>query len=267
MAAGIAKNEVTASKRRAVLEVVKLSDNSFCPRGTSLAAYLYVGASVASIALATGTLSNVRRALTFTSFTFTASSATDQLTKVAHALETGDGPINVSNSGGALPAPLAAATPYYVIKVDADNIKLATSVANAYAGTAIDLTTNGTGTQTLAAATGCERGMDGFFLYEFTQAETNVDGSELGVWIVPESTYQAFTSIAFNNGVADIWNYVLENGRTAGDLMRLTVRSLVARFTKTGNDYVIRDLANSKDSHSSTVTASGKTASSVIDPT
>ena len=80
------------------------------------------------------------------SFVFSAiSSATDKLTKTAHGLNTGDGPCAVYNAGGALPAPLAAATDYWVIKVDADNIKLATSSANAFIGTAIDLTTNGTG--------------------------------------------------------------------------------------------------------------------------
>jgi hypothetical protein len=50
---------------------------------------------------------------------------------------------------GTLPAPLATATTYYVIKdADAKNYRLATSVANAYAGTAIDITSTGSGTHT-----------------------------------------------------------------------------------------------------------------------
>lgn len=48
-----------------------------------------------------------------------------------------------------LPSPLVAATDYWVIYVDANTIKLASSFANAVADTAIDLTTQGTGTHTI----------------------------------------------------------------------------------------------------------------------
>jgi hypothetical protein len=75
--------------------------------------------------------------------------ATDQLTSVGHGLLTGAGPAAVRNIDGALPAPLAALTDYWVIRVDADTVKLAASSADALAGTPINLTTNGTGTQIL----------------------------------------------------------------------------------------------------------------------
>lgn len=42
-------------------------------------------------------------------------------------------------------AGLTTGTAYYVIKIDADNIKLATTLANANAGTAINITSDGTG--------------------------------------------------------------------------------------------------------------------------
>jgi len=48
-----------------------------------------------------------------------------------------------------LPAPLATATNYYVIRIDNSTFKLATTYANAVAGTAIDITTTGTGTHTI----------------------------------------------------------------------------------------------------------------------
>lgn len=48
-----------------------------------------------------------------------------------------------------LPAGLSAATNYYVIKVTDTTIKLATSYANAVAGTEIDITDAGTGTHTI----------------------------------------------------------------------------------------------------------------------
>ena len=90
-------------------------------------------------------------------FTFTATNATDTLNANAHGLETGDGPVRVSNSGGALPTGLAGATDYWVIKTGVNTFKLATSLANALAGTAINITTDGTGTQTLSDTAGTER--------------------------------------------------------------------------------------------------------------
>lgn len=48
-----------------------------------------------------------------------------------------------------LPAGLATATDYYVIKISDTTFKLATTYANAIAGTAIDITSTGTGTHTI----------------------------------------------------------------------------------------------------------------------
>ncbi len=48
-----------------------------------------------------------------------------------------------------LPAPLATATDYYVIRLSDTTFSLATTYANAIAGTAIDITTTGTGTHTI----------------------------------------------------------------------------------------------------------------------
>jgi hypothetical protein len=78
---------------------------------------------------------------------FTAVAATDVCTAAAHGMSTGDA-FQVSNSGGGLPGGLSAATTYWAIVLDANTFKVATSRANALAGTAIDITTNGTGTQT-----------------------------------------------------------------------------------------------------------------------
>lgn len=47
-----------------------------------------------------------------------------------------------------LPSGLSLATDYFVIKVDADTYKVATSLVNALAGTAVDMTDDGTGTHT-----------------------------------------------------------------------------------------------------------------------
>ena len=86
---------------------------------------------------------------TMGSFTFTANATTNQLTITAHGLTTGDGPAAVRNIGGALPSPLVPVTDVFIIRDDADHLKLATSNANALAGTFIDLTTAGSGTNIL----------------------------------------------------------------------------------------------------------------------
>ena len=89
----------------------------------------------------------------FTAFseTFTASAGTDLLT-VARTYMTGE-KVRVSTST-TLPAPLAAGIDYYVIYVSSTTIKLATSIANAYLGTFIDITSAGTGTQTITLYSG-----------------------------------------------------------------------------------------------------------------
>lgn len=74
---------------------------------------------------------------------FTADSTTDTLTSAAHGLSNGN-LITVANAGGGLPAGLAADTYYYVVGVTANTFQLSLTPG----GAAIDITTNGTGTQT-----------------------------------------------------------------------------------------------------------------------
>jgi len=81
--------------------------------------------------------------------TFTAVAANDTITSAAHALENGS-IIQVSNSGGALPAGLSASTNYYVIDATTDTFKLSAT----YFGSAIDITDAGTGTHTFNAISG-----------------------------------------------------------------------------------------------------------------
>lgn len=70
---------------------------------------------------------------------------TSTITAPAHGLNTGDGPLDVRNLGGLLPAPLAGVTQYWAIKIDANNIQVADSNAHALTSTFIPLTTSGTG--------------------------------------------------------------------------------------------------------------------------
>jgi len=74
---------------------------------------------------------------------------TDAMTATAHGKLTGFGPVRLANSGGALPTGLSAATDYWLIVVDANTVKFASSQANALAGTAVDITAAGSGTHTM----------------------------------------------------------------------------------------------------------------------
>lgn len=84
------------------------------------------------------TSSNVTKQPTFT---ITATAATNRLNATEHRVENGDRLI-FSNSGGALPAGLTAATKYYARDVDDDSFRVATTPN----GQPVDLTGEGTGT-------------------------------------------------------------------------------------------------------------------------
>jgi len=86
------------------------------------------------------------------SATFTADAGTDLMTYTS----TTNLPSNILTgtrvrltTTTTLPAPLATATDYYVIKMSDGTFELATTYANAIAGTQIDITTTGTGTHTI----------------------------------------------------------------------------------------------------------------------
>lgn len=86
--------------------------------------------------------------------TFTAAD-TDICTKASHGMKTGL-KVQVS-SDTTLPAGLSASTDYFVIYLSANTFSLATTLNNANAGTAIDITDAGTGTHTITptALAGC----------------------------------------------------------------------------------------------------------------
>lgn len=76
---------------------------------------------------------------------------TDVLTvSAAGGKQLTNGAVVQVSSSGTLPTGLVAATNYYVIAVTSTTIKLASSLANAIAGTAIDITAVGSGNMTIA---------------------------------------------------------------------------------------------------------------------
>lgn len=82
--------------------------------------------------------------------TATADAATDLLTYTVDEPRIATGDAVTVSTDGMLPAPLAILTTYYAIRVTARTVRLATTYANAIAGTAIDLTASGNGTHRLA---------------------------------------------------------------------------------------------------------------------
>lgn len=72
---------------------------------------------------------------------------TNTITITAHGLLTGTA-VTLTTTGG-LPTGLSTSTTYYIITVDANTVSFASSLANAKAGTAIHLTSAGTGTGTV----------------------------------------------------------------------------------------------------------------------
>jgi hypothetical protein len=82
--------------------------------------------------------------------TFTTDHNTERLTAAAHGLTTAQGPIRLSNSGGALPTGLSSSTPYFARVIDANTITLHPSAADATGNTNIAaFSDNGTGTHTM----------------------------------------------------------------------------------------------------------------------
>jgi hypothetical protein len=82
-----------------------------------------------------------------TGLTYTANATTNELTTAsAHGLVTGS---RLRLVGGTLPTPTVTGTDYYAIVSSTTVLRLATTLANAQAGTAIDLSDAGSGALTL----------------------------------------------------------------------------------------------------------------------
>jgi len=140
---------------------IQLTTATTLPTGLSLATDYYVIRIDANTMKLASTRANAV-ALTAVTFSdngtgahtltlFGVDTSDDGLLSAGHGMQTGDGPVRVTTGGG-LPAGLSAGVDYYVIRIDADRFKLATSAANALAGTAVNLTTKGSGTHQLVRA-------------------------------------------------------------------------------------------------------------------
>lgn len=90
-----------------------------------------------------GTAYETAHAVTFNGAT-APNTTTDAITITAHGFETGD-KVTYADGGGTQITGLVDGTDYFVIRLTANTLQLATTAANAYAGTEIDLTAAGVG--------------------------------------------------------------------------------------------------------------------------
>lgn len=160
------------------------------------------------------------------SFTFVnadVSISGNTITEASHGLVTGDAV--VLSSDGTLPTGLSASTAYYVIKVNPNVFKLATTRANAFAGTAIDITavTGGaTPTHTLAKNVFgqinlLDQGVKlpdkalilrTFYLVETTFTSTTTDNATIALSLNAANDITTATAIKTTGDIWDAGSYV-----------------------------------------------------------
>ena len=103
---------------------------------------------------------------------------TDSINETAHGLSTGDR-VQLTTDG-TLPAGLALATDYYVIRVDADNIQFAATAIDAEEGTAVIITAAaGTGTHTVTEQEKDGRALDVYITNPIDITATDLDIRDL----------------------------------------------------------------------------------------
>lgn len=154
-------------------------------------------------------------AIVSTTGTFTAANVdivNDVVTLASHGLSNGD-PIGVVGSG--VPTGLTSdTTAYYTIVVDSNTIAFATSLANAQAGTKIDLTAVGSSTTTVYknAIGNITLGIipknfiiTGGAIDSITSPTASATSATLALTVVSSTptTYTLVTAIAISNGVWD----------------------------------------------------------------
>ena len=136
-----------------------------------------------------GELTNIN---SFTIATGDVNTGTEVITINSHGLLTGQAYRYKNNSGTTL-AGLTDDTVYFIIKVDANTIKLATTAANAEAGTAINLTGTGNSNQTLEFA--LETTTIGNGIYLSSQSAFNVEIIEPDLMRVMQDTINDVTEL------------------------------------------------------------------------
>jgi len=153
--------------------------------------------------------------------TFTASSSSGLLLTYANDFNTYTR-VQFTNSGGALPTGLSTNTDYWIVRVSATTCRVATSLANAIAGTVIAYTDGGTGTHTMMCYPRYDNGVgcEAFFV---SQTAPSTGGPNLtasaydDVASSPGLGTRSFQGTPGMNAAADAYACrVLHSGNAAG---------------------------------------------------
>lgn len=134
--------------------------------------------------------------------TFTCVAATDLCTAASSGFLRGlKGQASTTTT---LPAGLSTSTDYFVVYVSATTFKLATSYANAIAGTVIDITDTGTGTHTFTPTTlaggavSLQGSLDGTNWFDIASSSQNVTAAGTLVFSITD-TYYPLARLKFVN--------------------------------------------------------------------
>lgn len=265
MAAEIIKNSVVDAERQVDL-IVSADGYGPAPVETNFIALgiLFVPdpANLPHYKLGTGTCVNKRIPVTIADDVVeSVDTGADTLTLTAH---------NYKNLDGPLTAPgIDAGNQFWVIWIDANTIAVASSLADAIAGTREPLAGTETGT-TISDSASTMRGLPGKFTYTFTQTETNNSLTEISVLIegsgfTLEQGGGAYSSANKGAGLADIWSVTTTDGLTNQQKLTLAACFAGAKFTKVGSVYTWRKLDDSGDAFTMTVVAGGRTVFTPID--
>jgi hypothetical protein len=192
---------------------------------------------------------------------FTADHTTPALTSAAHGWNTGDGPLQLSEVGGALPTGLAAATNYWVIKLTANTFLLASTLANALAGTAVAFSDNGSGTLTATPQGACLSPILPFF----------VTANAAGDYFTLEAVKLRYVRIAIVNvdpGVqADLTNILTEDNTwyaIVTPMLSSAIALEVAAWTESNGAHVYFLDLNESDSVNTSVTDATDTLAQLL---
>lgn len=196
--------------------VITTGDSTTHLNCTAINAGVVTPPTVYSKAGASGT-GSITKAVTTPGTASTVNLTTDRVTITTHGQQTGSkGQMTTSS---ALPTGLSTSTDYFIIKIDANTVQFASSLANAVAGTAIDLTNAGVGTQTFTptASTGnilkLQAGNDGVNYADISgDTVTIATSSGSTVWDLGTPGYR-YVNILYTPSAGQITLSVILNGK------------------------------------------------------
>lgn len=233
------KAEALAAKRRVLIEA-RYSDGTLADPRIVFdvdADEILADPSTGERVHAAGILANVSEPLTADDFDFTTTHADDLVNATAHGRKTGQGPFRLTTTG-VLPVGYLAGTNYWWIWKSADTGQWASSLANALAGTAVAITTDGTGTHTAVDVPGTTQSLvDGEWMYEADAGEIDIIGNYFAVTLQHEATVITITDLSPGTG----------------DDMIITGAGFLPRHV--GRTITIADAVNVEDNGTFTITA------------